>query len=408
MALEEMEEGSRKRGLAMNKEVQRNMRVAMEYLRFGHDEAAADALFPLLKQVENPLFLILFLVPVLQILYRLERLSEILEIYETHKEVVRTIQEAAVITANAFLQEGGREEAVALFRGLSEAYPHPLCLNEEEREAVVPRDGEERELLERGLSLGVSPYLFFEYILPVISGIRKVTCSFLDELLFGLQGKDGSNLLEQAAADLYTTFGVRLFFSNWIHDVGGYIQHSPKVYYFMEPGLLLTLMAMQENALEEISRTSEEPARWSEKWFREEGVLLGYPECCISTSVYRRYRHGKYSNDMEREASLDLIPELYRDGKWLFPAYAFFEFYPCEPGCLSAGRKGLQLLEGYEAWGEKAVQAGIQLVGTHVRKILDWQGAILPAEYIIQASRELARLYHLEWKPPHKENNEEQ
>jgi len=276
--------------------------LGLAYLTHGHDEHGVEVLKDCLLKAEESLPLLMIYPLYLQALLRLGRMEEFLRAFEKQRGWLEDIPVFAIMAANAFLKGRDRKAALSLLRRMEKELPVPPVDTLQRDDGPLPDEYPVENALPLLISLGLTPYLYFEYILPLLSGARKMTCSFLDELLYGLpQEGELEDRLKKVASSLISLFGLRLFFFNGCQEFEGALHPMVKVFYYRESAYDVILKAMQESFCAGLPLNGSERSQWQEELFLQEGKLLDYPACCVRHAAFRRFVEGKSGNEEEEK-----------------------------------------------------------------------------------------------------------
>ncbi|MBE7414133.1 MAG: hypothetical protein HS130_02410 [Deltaproteobacteria bacterium] len=200
--------------------------------------------------------------------------------------------------------------------------------------------GSERSSIDRLLeelpSAGLTLHVLFDCIAPLLHETRQVTCCFLDQMDEALFAFSHNTFLV-AAEMLFKRFGIYTAFLRFAQDSFGFC----KVYFSFRPTLLQEVCELEEIGWKEFEESSDEnkPSACQRE---KEGVLLGYPNCCVKWAGDLR-RAGQ---SIEVEALADLIAEEYacsmEGPSKPRPEFVYFgfEFYPCKARCAEAENIG--------------------------------------------------------------------
>lgn len=190
---------------------------------------------------------------------------------------------------------------------------------------------------------GLTPHVLFDCIAPLLHNARPVTCCFLDQMDDAVFDFHHNTLLGGTEV-LFKRFGIYTAVLRYAQGSVGLI----KLFFSLRPTLLQEVSELEELGWREFIENSDENPP-STHMREKEGMLLGYPQCCVKWASELRRIH----RSIEVEALADLIAEEYicstegaqRPGPEF--AYFGFEFYPCQARCSAAEDIGKHMLETY-------------------------------------------------------------
>ncbi len=202
----------------------------------------------------------------------------------------------------------------------------------------------------------INPHVALDCIAPILWGGRPVSCCFEDQLLVSAQSDnselDQKDIYLEFASTVYQRFGIFTAFLPYIEPYAIQYGLLVKVYFSLDPSIFDRVENIKQSAWNEWERQEEKSAHRLE-YLEKEGVLLGYPTCCVEWARNRR----SSQKSIETIALTELIREDYACSSGAVKvsspelAYFAFEFYPCDPRCNAAEAVGEGILEQYEKTG---------------------------------------------------------
>jgi hypothetical protein len=390
-----------------HKEAQNIFDLAKLLHQHVHPEDAVDAFKPLID-AEGP-FRQDARFYTIDALCLLGRTSEAIELYENQIPPENLPDDLAIKLANCYLQEDDEKGVVGLLLPKLARFPSIQPNHYKQLQSGEPKKIKiGRKMLREAIKNGLSPYVVFEYLLPVHFGLRDVACCSSDELLI-YQRSDGIevSLLDYLASAIYTQFGLRLFVVNYLSRVFSRCMTQAKVFIYRSPDTLRSLISIKEKWEGLVSEKILDADRFL---FREEGRLLGYPSCCVDWAESHRFSSSIEKDDNERLesfeklASKELIFYISSDPDEIIPvAYYTYEFYPCSPECEKAETVGLKhMAEACQVDDDFAEIFVSILLPAHTSSVASWHAGSPDKPqsllWINEISRQICDYFNLDWR----------
>jgi hypothetical protein len=166
--------------------------------------------------------------------------------------------------------------------------------------------------------------------------------------------RDLKKLLNQSFEEVVEDSETYKEHCGWAENLGLKIYHYQvrptvyEIYYYRRPPVrieLRKLMNQREKLRQKAQRNPNPelggiylayPEEFDEKWILNMGKLLGYPECCS-----KRYAKDRVSGiNVEKRAADQLNQKITKKEQADPHAYPFSYFFPCEPLCENAIKRG--------------------------------------------------------------------
>lgn len=230
--------------------------------------------------------------------------------------------------------------------------------------------------LNKYISLGITPHVFVESILPVQKGYRKASSCFSDQINFQ-SSLEQLELIAKGLKEDYDIYmdGIAIPFLKGCLIV---------FFFFKDYKDYDKIKELQEICIRESQSGSNSRFRDPEL-IKLWGEILGYPNCCVNYCIKTRKGNkeieaesskmlkkilveekndAKNKSKKTREKEMDIPEEVY-------PNYFSYEFYPCSPQCKEARKIGENIKKKFNEEDKVLGEAFHILTNFNSKKVLN-------------------------------------
>lgn len=290
----------------------------------------------------------------IEIQFRKQNYKEMLRLAESYLEKIEIPEWLAMRIGIAYYRMGQVDAAKPyLIKGMENLPENSQVIDKLRSLRPHPPLSRMEDLTRAVLEKYVTPHVALDCIAPVLCGGRAVSCCFDDQIL--PDGRPNHSELSERdfylefAATLYQKFGIFTAFLPYVHLSLEQCVYLRKLFFSLDPSIYDLVEDIKKSAWSEFEKQEGEQSLRLE-YLEKEGLLLGYPKCCVDWTL----RNRRVNKPIEILALRALIEEEYASSfgpvKKPFPelAYFAFEFYPCDPRCKAAEEVGHAILKQYK------------------------------------------------------------
>jgi tetratricopeptide (TPR) repeat protein len=340
----------------------KRFQLGISFFKYSHYERAISV-FKLLLEEEELDYTNEVIYYIIKSHYILHQFEEALSYYIQYEGELQDAPELTQIAGECYSRLGYNKEASLMLESYEKHLPH---VNESiySRETKIKKYNSFVKIIKDLQTNGISAYVAVHSILPVLlSGRRITSCSFRELLVIPETEEDTKEIMNNIAEYLWINYGVisKEFYS-YISVKGDPVMEA-KVFFYKDPALTSVLEEFRIIAYNILKEEGMEKA--SEFVFREEGKMLGYPECCIEAARYDK---------LQKELSAFMIYDFEMNENIADQRYFAYEFMPCSIDCTNALQAGIQIYDKFmQNDPEFAELFKDELTNANWNKIVEWE-----------------------------------